>query len=144
MAAGDTNAAKQIASLMDVLEGRVSRVAEAQEKSQESSTMSAGMNVLNQLYALYKKAGGSQGIIGGTFTGAMNNITGGAYNTDVATYDQTRALTSSLLARALGEKGTLSDTDRKYINDNLPKMTDDPAVAEKKFNAIYALLEAAK
>ena len=144
MAAGDTNAAKQIASLMDVLEGRVSRVADAQEKSQKSSTMSAGMNVLNQLYALYKKAGGSQGIIGGTFTGAMNNITGGAYNTDVATYDQTRALTSSLLARALGEKGTLSDTDRKYINDNLPKMTDDPAVAEKKFNAIYQLLEAAQ
>lgn len=144
MAAGDTNAAKQIASLMDVLEGRVSRISEAQEKSKESSTMSAGMNVLNQLYALYKKAGGSQGIIGGTFTGAMNNITGGAYNTDVATYDQTRALTSSLLARALGEKGTLSDTDRKYINDNLPKMTDDPAVAEKKFNAIYQLLEAAQ
>ena len=144
MAAGDTNAAKQIASLMDVLEGRVSRVAEAQEKNEKSAALSAGMNILNQLYTLYKRAGGGQGSVGGRVTGVLNAVSGGAYNSDVATFEQTRALTSSLLSRALGEKGTLSDTDRKYINDNLPSITDDPTVAEKKFNAIYALLEAAK
>lgn len=144
MAAGDTNAAKQIASLMDVLEGRVSRVAEAQEKNEKSAALSAGMNILNQLYTLYKRAGGGQGSVGGRVTGVLNAVSGGAYNTDVATFEQTRALTSSLLSRALGEKGTLSDTDRKYINDNLPSITDDPTVAEKKFNAIYQLLEAAQ
>lgn len=144
MAAGDTNAAKQIASLMDVLEGRVSRVAEAQEKNEKSAALSAGMNILNQLYTLYKRAGGGQGSVGGRVTGVLNAVSGGAYNSDVATFEQTRALTSSLLSRALGEKGTLSDTDRKYINDNLPSITDDPTLAEKKFNAIYALLEAAK
>lgn len=144
MAAGDTNAAKQIASLMDVLEGRVSRVAEAQEKNEKSAALSAGMNILNQLYTLYKRAGGGQGSVGGRVTGVLNAVSGGAYNSDVATFEQTRALTSSLLSRALGEKGTLSDTDRKYINDNLPSITDDPIVAEKKFNAIYQLLEAAQ
>lgn len=140
LAAGNTDAAKVIANLMDALENKIKRA----QDSSSGSTMSAGMNVLNQLYALYKKAGGAQGVIGGNFTNLLNNVSGGAYNTDVATYNQTRALTSSLLARALGEKGTLSDTDRKYINDNLPTITDDPTVAEKKFRTIYALLEAAQ
>lgn len=141
LAAGDSNAAKQIASLMEVLESRVKRASAANESS--SSTMSAGMNILNQLYGLYKQMGGSQGVIGGNVTNLLNDLSGGAYNSDVATYNQTRALTSSLLARALGEKGTLSDTDRKYINDNLPKITDAPEVAEKKFRAIYAMLQTA-
>ena len=141
LAAGDSNAAKQIASLMEVLENRIARVEKTTESS--SSTMSAGMNILNQLYSMYKQMGGAQGVIGGNITNALNTITGGAYNADVSTYNQTRALTSSLLARALGEKGTLSDTDRKYINDNLPKVTDAPEVAEKKFKAIYAMLQTA-
>ena len=141
LAAGDSNAAKQIASLMEVLESRIERVSATTESS--SSTMSAGMNILNQLYGLYKQMGGSQGVIGGNVTNLLNDLSGGAYNSDVATYNQTRALTSSLLARALGEKGTLSDTDRKYINDNLPKITDAPEVAEKKFRAIYTMLQTA-
>lgn len=141
LAAGDTNAAKQIASLMEVLGNRISRVEKTTESS--SSTMSAGMNILNQLYSMYKQMGGAQGVVGGNITNAINTITGGAYNADVSTYNQTRALTSSLLARALGEKGTLSDTDRKYINDNLPKVTDAPEVAEKKFKAIYTMLQTA-
>ena len=87
--------------------------------------------------------GGAQGVVGGNVTNALNTLSGGAYNADVATYNQTRALTSSMLARALGEKGTLSDTDRKYINDNLPKVTDDPTDAEKKFRAIYNMLQTA-
>lgn len=143
LAAGDANAAKQIASLMEVLENRVKRVSAANESASSSNTMSAGMNILNQLYSMYKKMGGSQGVIGGNITNVLNDITGGAYNADVSTYNQTRALTSSLLARALGEKGTLSDTDRKYINDNLPKVTDAPEVAEKKFRAIYQMLQTA-
>lgn len=143
LAAGDTNAAKQIASLMDVLENRVKRVSASTESASGSNTMSAGMNILNQLYQMYKQMGGSQGIIGGNITNLLNDLSGGAYNADVSTYNQTRALTSSLLARALGEKGTLSDTDRKYINDNLPKVTDAPEVAEKKFRAIYQMLETA-
>lgn len=141
LAAGDSNAAKQIASLMEVLGNRISRVEKTTESS--SSTMSAGMNILNQLYSMYKQMGGAQGVVGGNITNALNTITGGAYNADVSTYNQTRALTSSLLARALGEKGTLSDTDRKYINDNLPKVTDAPEVAEKKFRAIYTMLQTA-
>jgi hypothetical protein len=143
LAAGDTNAAKQIASLMEVLENRVKRVSAATESASGSNTMSAGMNILNQLYSMYKQMGGSQGVIGGNITNLLNDLSGGAYNADVSTYNQTRALTSSLLARALGEKGTLSDTDRKYINDNLPKVTDAPEVAEKKFRAIYQMLETA-
>lgn len=143
LAAGDTNAAKQIASLMEVLENRVKRVSASTESASGSNTMSAGMNILNQLYGLYKQMGGSQGVIGGNVTNLLNDLSGGAYNSDVATYNQTRALTSSLLARALGEKGTLSDTDRKYINDNLPKITDAPEVAEKKFRAIYTMLQTA-
>ena len=141
LAAGDSNAAKQIASLMEVLENRIARVEKTTESS--SSTMSQGMNILNQLYSMYKQMGGAQGVVGGNITNALNTITGGAYNADVSTYNQTRALTSSLLARALGEKGTLSDTDRKYINDNLPKVTDAPEVAEKKFKAIYTMLQTA-
>lgn len=143
LAAGDTNAAKQIASLMEVLENRIKRVSAANESTSSSNTMSAGMNILNQLYGLYKQMGGSQGVIGGNVTNLLNDLSGGAYNSDVATYNQTRALTSSLLARALGEKGTLSDTDRKYINDNLPKITDAPEVAEKKFREIYTMLQTA-
>jgi hypothetical protein len=143
LAAGDTNAAKQIASLMEVLENRVKRVSASTESVSGSNTMSAGMNILNQLYQMYKQMGGSQGVIGGNITNLLNDLSGGAYNADVSTYNQTRALTSSLLARALGEKGTLSDTDRKYINDNLPKVTDAPEVAEKKFRAIYQMLETA-
>ena len=100
LAAGDSNAAKQIASLMEVLESRIERVSATTESS--SSTMSAGMNILNQLYGLYKQMGGSQGVIGGNVTNLLNDLSGGAYNSDVATYNQTRALTSSLLARALG------------------------------------------
>lgn len=141
LAAGDTNAASQISSLMEVLENRIKRVSASTESS--SSTMSQGMNILNQLYSMYKQMGGAQGVVGGNITNALNTITGGAYNADVSTYNQTRALTSSLLARALGEKGTLSDTDRKYINDNLPKVTDAPEVAEKKFKAIYTMLQTA-
>lgn len=141
LAAGDSNAANQIESLMKVLESRINR--SQSSTSGSSNTMSAGMNILNQLYSMYKQMGGAQGIVGGNVTNALNTITGGAYNADVSTYNQTRALTSSLLARALGEKGTLSDTDRKYINDNLPKVTDAPEVAEKKFRAIYNMLQTA-
>lgn len=140
--AGDTAAANQFAKIMEVLEKRIENTQKTTET--ESNSMTAGMNILNQLYDLYQNMGGAQGIVGGNVTNALNAVSGGAYNTDVSTYNQTRALTSSMLARALGEKGTLSDTDRKYINDNLPKVTDDPAVAEKKFRAIYNMLVAAQ
>lgn len=141
--AGDTGAANQIAKLIDVLQTRISNEQKNASSSSSSSSMSQGLNILNQLYGLYQQMGGSQGIVGGNVTNALNTISGGAYNSDVATYNQTRALTSSMLARALGEKGTLSDADRKYINDNLPKVTDDPTVAEKKFKAIYSMLQTA-
>lgn len=137
LAAGDTAAANQISQLLDVLQARIERT------SSSSDSMSAGMNILNQLYDLYQQMGGAQGVVGGNVTNALNTLSGGAYNSDVATYNQTRALTSSMLARALGEKGTLSDADRRYINENLPKVTDDPTVAEKKFRAIYNMLQTA-
>lgn len=141
--AGDTAAANQIAQLLDVLQKRIERTTASTSESGSNDTMSAGLNILNQLYGLYQQMGGAQGVVGGNVTNALNTLSGGAYNADVATYNQTRALTSSMLARALGEKGTLSDTDRKYINDNLPKVTDDPTVAEKKFRAIYNMLQTA-
>jgi len=96
---------------------------------------------LNQLGKLFETSGAGRGRI----PGFLANIAGAAgFNNPVSVYNRNRASAGSILARALGEVGTLTDRDIQRVVSTLPRTIDNPEEAQASLNQIQTLLEQMK
>lgn len=107
----------------------------AQQKS--LSQFQSAEAVLDELMSNFQAAGGAQGRVGGTLASALGTI---GFNDEVSVFNQRREAAMSLLARALGEVGVLTDQDIQRALGNIPKITDNPGEAAAKIQSIKNLL----
>lgn len=98
-------------------------------------------NTLDQLESLFSTAGGGSGKIGGAF---KNALAGAGLEGNTQTYNDLSASSVSQLARALNGGGQVSDADAAVVVQALPKITDSPAVAARKFAALRERLAASR
>lgn len=136
--AGDLDTAKTLmgmASTVTDLTGASSKLSTTQQKGVLS--MQNALAQVNQLEGLYGQAGGGQGRVGGAVSGLLGKV--GA-NATAQAYRQKRAGAATLIARALGESGTMTDQDIKRAVDQIPDITDTPQEAEIKWGALRQIL----
>ena len=138
--AGDSGAANAIADMIDMLDARVERTKSTTKSSSGDAKAQAGLNTLEELYRLYQSFGGSQGVVKGNITNALNTVSGGAYNPAAATFDSVAQGSIGRIVKAMGDSGTLSDSDKANALKMIPKVSDSPALAEQKFQSLYSLL----
>lgn len=138
--AGDSSAAKLIQNMMDMLDNKIERYAEAQKESSGSGTASkqaTAMSVLSNLMNNFE----AQGPIGGRFTQFMNMLTGGGYNPAVSAYDTGSKGSLGMIIKALGDTGALSEGDQQRALELLPKTTDSQAAADAKYQQLMQILQ---
>lgn len=83
----------------------------------------------------------SKGPVAGGISTFLSGLTGGASNPDVADYEALRQSMIGPLARTIsGEVGVLTDRDISRAEKLLPKISDDPRVAEKKIENLRKLI----
>lgn len=138
--AGDSGAADTIADMIGMLDARAERTKSTTKSSGGDAKAQAGLNTLEELYRLYQSFGGSQGVVKGNITNALNTVSGGAYNPAAATFDSVAQGSIGRIVKAMGDSGTLSDSDKENALKMIPKVSDSPALAEQKFQSLYALL----
>jgi hypothetical protein len=114
-------------------------------ESGAEESMTLGMRnakiILDQMQELSGKIGGAEGEWDRPYEAlkmAGKSVTQSDPN--VAVYDGMRGGVLSLIVRALGEKGTLSDMDIKRAAQLIPSKYDTNPVREKKFKAVSALI----
>lgn len=141
-------AAEAIGTMLAMLDDKEAQVASlAKEQSKAGANdgkIDSALNVVNSLEGLYRKFGGSQGIIGGNITNALNSVSGGAFNSEVAAYNDAIQGSLAPIIKAMGDSGTLSDSDMKRAQSFIPAITDDPKKAEVKFRMLKELLNQAR
>lgn len=142
MLAGDSSAAAAIQDMIEMLDNKVARQ-QSSAKNSGSSKAQTGINILQELYQLYNIGGGGKGVVGGTLTNLLNNVTGGAYDQNSAVYNDVMSTTLAPIIKAMGDSGTLSDSDHAAAEKSMPKISDAPEVAEQKFQALYRILQRA-
>lgn len=98
-------------------------------------------NTLEQLEGLFGTAGGGSGKLGGSIKNALSRA---GLEGNTQTYNDLAASSVSQLARALNGGGQVSDADAAVVIQALPKITDSPDVAARKFQALRARLSAAR
>ena len=132
---GNSKAYSQLESLYGLLpkDAELSSAAGTQVASNANAT-----NTLSQLEGLYGTSGGGLGKIGGSL---QNALAGAGMNGDVQTYNDLAASSVSQLARALNGGGQVSDADAAVVIQALPKVTDSPEVAARKFAALKDRLQ---
>lgn len=138
--AGDSGAAKEIENMIGMLDARIERTKSDMKKSGGDEKAQAGLNTLEELYRLYQSFGGSQGVVKGNITNALNTVSGGSYNPAAATFDSVAQGSIGRIVKAMGDSGALSDTDKQNALKMIPKVSDSPALAEQKFQSLYSLL----
>lgn len=129
---GALNAIFEIGQLS---QGGQQQLSASQEKA--LTQFSSAEAVLDELLQDYQDAGGGQGRIGGTIANIGGTV---GLNDQASIFNQRREAAMSLLARALGEVGVLTDQDIKRALGNVPKITDNPEEARGKIEGIYNLL----
>jgi hypothetical protein len=146
MAEGGTT--KDVSQYVDLVSSVASlRASQSKTPKLSSATGTAlasssnAANTLSQLQGLYDTAGGGQGRIGGSISNALSNV---GLNGETQTYNDLAASSVSQLARALNGGGQVSDADAAVVIKALPRVTDSPAVAQAKFAALMARLQAAQ
>ena len=138
--AGDSGAASVIADMIGMLDSKTKRSESSKSKSSGDEKAKAGLNTLKELYSLYQSFGGSQGVIKGNITNALNTVSGGSYNPAAATFDAVAQGSIGRIVKAMGDSGALSDSDKQNALKMIPKVSDSPALAEQKFQSLYELL----
>ena len=141
-------AANAIGTMIDMLDKKVAASAKANEKSEKAGAnegkIDGALNVVSSLESLYNSFGGAQGIIGGNVTNALNTATGGAFNSEVAAYNDMIGGSLAPIIKAMGDSGNLSDSDMKRARDFIPAVTDSPEKARIKFRELKNLLNQAR
>lgn len=138
--AGDSGAASVIADMIGMLDSKTKRKESSKSKSGGDEKAQAGLNTLKELYSLYQSFGGSQGVVKGNITNALNTVSGGSYNPAAATFDAVAQGSIGRIVKAMGDSGALSDSDKQNALKMIPKVSDSPALAEQKFQSLYELL----
>lgn len=141
--AGDSGAASVIADMIGMLDSKTKRSESSKSKSSGDAKAQAGLNTLEELHRLYQSFGGSQGVIKGNITNALNTVSGGSYNPAAATFDAVAQGSIGRIVKAMGDSGALSDSDKANALKMIPKVSDSPALAEQKFQSLYELLQEA-
>jgi hypothetical protein len=142
--AGDTKAAAQ---LKDLYEGALDYETKQAKSSYNSTTQKAlsqsanGSNTLDQLEQLLQAAGGAGGPIGGRISTLLGDA---GISTGAKAYNDLVAGSVTQIAKALGETGTLSETDQKVYRSLLPSLTDTAEVAQIKLKALKQRLAVAQ
>lgn len=138
--AGDTDAAAIIQEMTSALDARVERQAAQAESTGSASGIGskqqAAIGVLNSLMSNYQ----AQGPVQGTITNALNAVTGGNYNYQVANYQDQGKASLGMLIKAMGDSGTLSDGDTKRAIGLIPDITDSPEKAQNKYDTLMQML----
>lgn len=98
-------------------------------------------NTLDQLEGLFGVAGGGSGKIGGAIKNALARA---GLEGNAQTYNDLSASSVSQLARALNGGGQVSDADAAVVVQALPRITDSPDVAARKFAALRERLQNAR
>lgn len=137
---GDSESADVIADMIGMLDARVERTKSATKSSSGDAKAQSALNTLEELYRIYQSFGGSQGVVKGNITNALNAVSGGAYNPAAATFDSVAQGSIGRIVKAMGDSGALSDTDKQNALKMIPKVSDSPALAEQKFQSLYSLL----
>lgn len=135
---------QEYVALVDTISGLTASAAPAKLNAQTASSLASsanGSNTLNQLEGLFSQAGGGSGRIGGRIGNVMSKV---GMNDNGQVYNDLAASSVSQLAKALNGGGQVSDTDAQVVIQALPRITDSPAVAQAKFNALKARLAAAQ
>lgn len=100
--------------------------------------LSSANNTIDQIEQLYQQAGGGRGKAGGTVASLLGKVTGSPADT----YNQQVGGMAAQISRALGNTGAMSDQDVARAVGLLPKVTDTPAQASAKLNALRQLIQA--
>ncbi|MBO1267094.1 hypothetical protein [Arthrobacter cavernae] len=143
MQANDKTAVSQLQDLYSMVDdyetqqGATDLNATTQKALAQSSNADS---TLSQLESLLGQVGGSGGPLAGRFSSFMGDI---GMNNDVKTYNDLAAGSITQIAKALGETGAMSDSDRIAYSALLPKVTDTPEVAANKFAALRARMASA-
>jgi hypothetical protein len=95
------------------------------------------LNILDTLESQFDQSGGAQGRIPGLIAKGAGKI---GLNNEVNVYNDARTGFLSNVARSLGEKGVLTDTDIKRITAIIPSSTDNPAEAAARWNMIRQII----
>lgn len=138
--AGDSASADVISDMIGMLDARVERTKSATKSSGGDAKAQSALNTLEELYRIYQSFGGSQGVVKGNITNALNAVSGGAYNPAAATFDSVAQGSIGRIVKAMGDSGALSDTDKQNALKMIPKVSDSPELAEQKFQSLYSLL----
>lgn len=107
-------------------------------KAQDAlATGSQALNIVDQLEQSFGKAGGGQGRLGGT----LSSLRGKAgLNSNVSVYNDARTGFMSNVARALGEKGVLTDQDIERVGRLFPTPSATPQEAAAKWAQIRSII----
>ena len=108
------------------------------EKNQLAKLQSAG-TALDELEALYQKAGGGQGIIGGNIANFLGGL---GLNSDVNTYNQLAQGLINQIGAAIGKTDSLNtEGEVQRALSLVPKITDDNQTAMNKLATLRSLLQ---
>lgn len=99
-----------------------------------------GISTLNQLEQLFGQAGGGSGRIAGSVQNFLGNA---GLNNNADLYNSQANSTITQLAKALNGGGQVTDADARVVINALPKVTDNPEVAQQKFEALRQRLQVA-
>lgn len=151
LAAGDINAYSQLASLYKQAYAIYGDEVEAAQKASTNpygdltstqveniNKLDTAANAIDELEALFNKAGGGQGLIGGN---AANFLASIGLNSDVSTYNSlSRGLVNEIGA-AIGKTDSLNtEGEVNRALELIPKFTDDAQTASNKLEQLRQML----
>lgn len=114
----------------------------ANATTQKALSQSANAeSTLSQLEGILGKAGGAGGPIGGNISSFFGGL---GMNNDAKTYNDLASGSVTQIAKALGETGAMSDSDRIAYANLIPRITDTQEVASAKFAALRERMAAAQ
>lgn len=139
MMAGDTEAAKVAAQMLDVLSNKAERLKESQNSSGVASKQRAAINILNNLMGNFQ----AKGTVSGNLGQFLNMITGGGYDPQQYAYDTGSKGALGSIIKALGDTGALSEGDQQRALQLLPSTTDSQQAAQMKYQQLLQILQSA-
>lgn len=114
----------------------------ANATTQKALAQSANADsTLQQLEAMMQQAGGAGGPVGGNLSSFFGGL---GLNNNAKTYNDLASGSVTQIAKALGETGAMSDSDRVAYQNLIPKITDTQEVAAAKFAALRERMAAAQ
>ena len=137
--AGDTDAAKAIVGMIDMLDAKAERLKANTADTGTAQKQQAAMDILNTLMGNFE----AQGPVGGTFTNILNNLTGGNFNYQAANYNEQAKGSLSMIIKALGETGALAEGDVERAMGLIPQITDSKEKAYDKYQKLMSMLQSA-